>query len=108
MNLVNRGFIFIKPKPSFIAWAQQIDPELLIDAQAEGSVYLIEEEFWDDELLLQSYAKKIAGHEFGSITEDEELWVKWATNEDFEALFFVEIGCTCMDLRKETLQKETI
>jgi len=108
MNLVNRGFIFIKPKPSFIAWAQQIDPELLIDEHAEGSVYLIEEEFWDDELLLQTYTKKIASHEFGSITENEELWVKWTTNEDFEALFLAEIGCTCMDLRKETLQKEAI
>jgi hypothetical protein len=108
MNLVNRGFIFIKPKPAFIAWALQIDPKMLIDEHAEGSVYLIEEEFWDDELLLESYAKKIASHEFGSITEDQELWVKWTTNEDFEALFFVEIGCTCMDLRKEPLQKETI
>lgn len=108
MNLVNRGFIFIKPKPSFIVWAQQIDPELLIDEQAEGSVYLIEEEFWDDELLLQSYAKKIAHQEFGSITENEELWLNCTTNEDFEALFFVEIGCTCLDLRKEPLQKEAI
>ncbi len=45
MNLVNRGFIFIKPRPAFIEWARQIDPELLIDEQAEGSVYLIEEDF---------------------------------------------------------------
>jgi hypothetical protein len=58
--------------------------------------------------LLQTYAKKIASHEFGCITEDEELWVKWTTNEDFETLFLVEIGCTCMDLRKETLQKEAL
>jgi hypothetical protein len=108
MNLVNRGFIFIKPKPAFIEWAKQIDPELLIDEQAEGSVYLIEEEFWDDELLLQSYAKKIAQQEFGSISVDETQWAKWTTIEDFEALFYVEIGCTCLDLRKEPLEKEAI
>ncbi|MEN9968200.1 MAG: hypothetical protein RIR94_372 [Bacteroidota bacterium] len=108
MNLVNRGFIFIKPKPAFIEWARHIDPELLIDEHAEGSIYLIEEEFWDDELVLQSYAKKIANHEFGGISEEEEQWVKWNTIEDFEALFYVEIGCTCLDLRKEPLDKEPI
>jgi hypothetical protein len=108
MNLVNRGFIFVKARPVFIKWAQTIDPDLLIDEQAEGSVYLIEEEFWDDELILKTYAKKIASHEFGSITEAEELWLPWTTIEEFEALFTVELGCTCLDLRKEPLQKEAI
>ena len=108
MNLVNRGFIFDKARPVFIKWAQTIDPDLLIDEQAEGSVYLIEEEFWDDELILKTYAKKIASHEFGSITEAEELWLPWTTTEEFEALFTVELGCTCLDLRKEPLQKEAI
>jgi hypothetical protein len=108
MNLVNRGFIFVKARPAFIEWAKQIDPDLLIDEQAEGSVYLIEEEFWDDELIVKNYAKKIARHEFGCITEEEERWLTWATIEDFEALFSLEIGCTCLDLLKEPLQKEAI
>jgi hypothetical protein len=108
MNLVNRGFIFVKARPAFIEWAKQIDPELLIDEQAEGSVYLIEEEFWDDELIVKSYAKKIARHEFGCITEEEERWLTWATTKEFEALFSLEIGCTCLDLLKEPLQKEAI
>ena len=108
MNLVNRGFIFVKARPAFIEWAKQIDPDLLIDEQAEGSVYLIEEEFWDDELIVKNYAKKITRYEFGSITEEEELWLKWTTTEDFEALFSLEIGCTCLDLRKEPLHKEAI
>ena len=72
MKIVNRGFIFIKPSPAFIEWVKQIDPELLIDEQAEGSVYLIEEEFWDDELILKNYAKKIAAQEMSGITEEAE------------------------------------
>jgi hypothetical protein len=108
MNLVNRGFIFVKAKPAFIKWAQQIDPELLIDEQAEGSVYLIEEEFWDDELILKNYAKKIAGHEFSCISEDQAQWLKWSTLADFEAIFEIEIGCTCIDLREQVLTKEPI
>ena len=59
MNLVNRGFVFVRPRAAFVAWARQIDPEMLIDEHAEGSIYLIEEEFWDDELVLKNYAKKI-------------------------------------------------
>lgn len=108
MNLVNRGFIFVKAKPAFIKWAQQIDPELLIDEQAEGSVYLIEEEFWDDELILKQYAKKIASQEFSSITEDETTWPKWTELAEFEAFFRIDMGCTCIDLLKEPLQKEAI
>ncbi len=71
-------------------------------------MYLIEEEFWDDELLLKNYAKKIASHEFSCITEDANLWVNWSTIEEFEALFHTEIGCTCIDLRKEELSKEAL
>lgn len=106
MNLVNRGFIFIKPRPAFIDWAQQIEPELLIDEQAEGSVYLIEEEFWDDELVLKNYAKKIAAQEMSAITEDETLWIQWSNMEEFEALFSVEMGCSCIDLLALPLAKE--
>ncbi len=108
MNLVNRGFIFIKPRPAFIEWARQIDPELLIDEQAEGSVYLIEEEFWDDELILKNYAKKIASHEFGCITEDQTQWVKWSNIAEFEALFSIELGCSCIDFLALPLDKEAI
>ena len=45
MNIVNRVFIFVKPKNPFISWAQSNNPEIIIDENAEGSVYLIEECF---------------------------------------------------------------
>jgi len=73
MNLVNRGYIYIRPQTKFNTWAKQIDPELLLDEQAEGTVYLIEEEFWDDEKILQQYLKKITTHEFSSVTEEKDL-----------------------------------
>lgn len=106
MNIVNRGFIFVKPKNPFISWAQSNNPELVIDENAEGSVYLIEEDFWDDELVLQQYAKKIAHQEFSSIVADDSVWPKWNELNEFEAFFKIEMGCTCVDLRAETLQKE--
>ena len=59
MNLVNRGFIFVRPSKPFIDWAKEIDTDLVMDENAEGSIYLIEEEFWDDELILKQMPKKL-------------------------------------------------
>jgi hypothetical protein len=106
MNLVNRGFIFVRPTKTFIDWAKEIDTDLVMDENAEGSMYLIEEEFWDDELILKQYAKKIASQEFSSITEDNSTWPNWTDLAQFEAFFSIEMGCTCIDLLKEPLQKE--
>ena len=106
MNLVNRGFIFVRPRKPFIDWAKACDHDLLMDENAEGTVYLIEEEFWDDELILKQYAKKISAQEFSSISEDDTLWPKWTELAEFEAFFSIEMGCTCIDLLKEPLQKE--
>lgn len=108
MNLVNRGFIFVRPQRPFIEWAKEMDADLVMDENAEGSIYLIEEEFWDDELVLKQYAKKIASQEFSSITEDDNLWPKWTELAEFETFFGIEMGCTCIDLLKEPLQKEAI
>ena len=49
MKLINRGFLLAKPKTAFIEWATQIDPELMMDEDSEGSLYLIEEEFKTEE-----------------------------------------------------------
>ena len=106
MNLVNRGFIFVSPRKPFIDWAKEIDTDLVMDENAEGTMYLIEEEFWDDELILKQYVKKIASQEFSSICEDEALWPKWTELAEFAAFFSIEMGCTCIDLLKEPLQKE--
>jgi hypothetical protein len=108
MNLINRGFIFIKPKAAFVTWALSLDPNLLIDTHAEGSVYLIEEEFWDDELILNQYAKKIAQQEFMSINDDASTWPSCNEATEFENLFTYELGCTCVDLLKIPLEKELL
>lgn len=106
MNLVNRGFVFVQPNKQYVTWALLMKPELILDEQAEGTVFLIEEEFWDDELIFKQYAKKIAQEQFGSVSTDETTWPKCTDLAEFETFFRVEFGCTCIDLRKEPLQKE--
>jgi len=108
MHLLNRGFLFVKPKQAFVLWAQRNNSELLIDVDAEGSVYLIEEEFWDDELILKQYAKKIAQQEFLSINEDANTWPNCNEIAEFENFFSYELGCTCIDLLKLPLEQEKL
>ena len=89
-------------------WAQQNNSELLIDANAEGSVYLIEEEFWDDELILKQYAKKIAQQEFLSINEDASTRPNCNEIAEFENFFSYELGCTRIDLLKLPPEQEKL
>jgi len=50
--------------------------------------------------------KKIAHQEFSSIVADSNVWPQWNDLNEFEAFFNIEMGCTCVDLRAENLQKE--
>ncbi|MBM3916926.1 MAG: hypothetical protein FJ349_04845 [Sphingomonadales bacterium] len=108
MNLVNRGFIQVKPKEKLVAWAAEKNSDLLLHADAEATIYLIEEDFWDDDVVLKKYSKKIAQQEFDALGFGQALWPETFQIEDFEAWFACELGCTCIDLLKEPLLKETI
>ncbi|MEN9743140.1 MAG: hypothetical protein RLZZ65_945 [Bacteroidota bacterium] len=108
MKIINRGFIQVKPKQSFIDWALKIEPELLIDTDSEGTLYLVEEDFWDDEQIIQKYAQKIWKQECSSICEETELWPELKERLEIEKYFVFELGCTVIDLLKETIESEKI
>ena len=60
MTILNRGQIVVFQSENFQSWAKQNSEEdLFFSSQTEPSVYLIEEEFWDDELILEKHRKKI-------------------------------------------------
>jgi hypothetical protein len=108
MKLINRGFLMAKPSTAFIQWATQNDPELMMDENAEGSLYLIEEEFWDDDLIIEKYAKKIWAQECSSIEDDAKKWPELSEALPFIHYFHLEIGCTVIDLLKEPLEQEAL
>lgn len=108
MKLINRGFLMVKPKQPFIEWALSINPELMIDEDSEGSLYLIEEDFWDDNLILEKYAKKIWKQECHSVLEGNleiELPIYSGNLNEF---FNIELGCTVIDLLKDPISKEDL
>lgn len=108
MNLINRGFIQIKPTLKLVEWAANKNPALLLDDDAEATIYLIEEEFWDDDVILKKYGKQIAQQEFESLGFEIADWPETFELDDFLTWFSCELGCTCIDLLKEPLQKEAL
>jgi hypothetical protein len=108
MKLVNRGFLLAKPTTHFIDWATQIDPELMMDENSEGSLYLIEEEFWDDELIIEKYAKKIWTQECSNIEANPKNWPALSETQTLTHFFHLELGCTVIDLLKEPLEQESL
>lgn len=108
MKLINRGFLMVKPKQPFIDWALGIDPELMIDENSEGSIYLIEEAFWDNDLIIEKYAKKIWNQECQSIFEGNLEIELPEFSGNLNEFFMIELGCTVIDLLKDPISREDL
>ncbi len=109
MEIVNRGFIIIQPKAPFFEWAETFEMEVYFDETdgIEPTVYLIEEDFVDDELVIEQNFKKIFKAELSAITEDETDWPKTSL-ELFKEWFSYSLGSMVMDLEKSKLEREEI
>jgi hypothetical protein len=110
MKIVNRGYLLIRPKQKFIDWADQWVEEEFKVGDAEGSeanVYLIEEDFFEIEPLIERNFKKIFTTELLMITDDEDQWPE-ITIENFLECFDLEIGNTVLDTLSTTIHTEEI
>ena len=110
MDILNRGFLTVRPKQAFLDWAHQIDKEVFFDESdsIESNTYLIEDDFFEIEPVIEKHFKKIFKHELSVITEDEELWPETRTQEIFHAWFQIEFGSIVVDLEKTDLISEKI
>lgn len=107
MNILNRGQIVIFPTENFQQWAiKNSDEELFLTSQAEPSVYLIEEEFWEDELVIEKYRKRIMRREFSEISSDDSKWPIVKDNEQFRFYFNAFLGLIVVDLLETDLTCE--
>lgn len=105
MKVVNRGYILIRPKQPFVEWAKEQDAELFITDDSEPTVYLIEEDFFEDEQVLKSHFKAIFSAELEGVSENEEAFpeIKWETFNDW---FEAELGTTVVDCLSTPLVSE--
>lgn len=107
MKIVNRGYLLVKPTSAYIKWANSLEEELLLDAEtAEGNIYLIEEDFLEEEPILEKAFKKILENEFSCITEQEDEWPGKLTMELFKKHFTHSFGSTVFDLQKTDLLRD--
>lgn len=107
MKIVNRGYIIIHPKQAFIDWAKTHDEEYDLDEFSEPNIYLIEDDFFEDEPVLKSNFKKIFNNELATVSEDEEHFPE-ITLENFETYFTYVIGTTVFDNEKGKLEAEKV
>jgi hypothetical protein len=107
MRLLNRGYILVQHRQSYWDWVKNVDEECIFneDDNCEPTLYLIKEDFFDDEILLEQYFKKIFKSELLSVTDNENLWPEKMDIETFELWFMISvIGSTVIDLEKSDIQ----
>ena len=110
MKIVNRGFLIIRPRTPFLAWANQQDSEVAFSEEddVEGTTFLIEEDFFDIEPIIEKHFKKIFKHELSMVTELEENWPPSLKIDVFLEWFSVDFGAIVIDLEKSDLKVEKI
>lgn len=109
MKILNRGFISIKPTTLFSNWKKsQLQEELIEPENVEATIYLIEDEFWDEDEMIKKYFKKIAKQECQVISESIIDLPKIETIEDFSKFFHTEFGTFVFDLLKTPINSEKI
>ena len=96
MKFVNRGYLSVKPTKLFIDWANKHDEDFGELQSSEASIYLIEEDFYDDEPVLKSHFKKVFQNELMAVTEDASVYpeIKF---EVFSEWFDIEMGASVFD-----------
>ncbi|MBI2257880.1 MAG: hypothetical protein HYU67_03165 [Flavobacteriia bacterium] len=106
MKIVNRGFIWIKPKQEYWDWASSIsDEQIIVDTNnSEGSIYLIEEDFFDLEPIIKKHFSSILKTECSSFCSAEHF--PEFTLELFENWFDLDVGSCVFDLLSSKLEKE--
>lgn len=106
MKVLNRGFISVSPKPVFIS-------ELLKDSEAnrltpnhpEPSIYLIEEDFWDDEAILKKYYKRIINAEIKQYELENNAQQLDINFENIRDYFNISLGSMVFDLELRPIER---
>ena len=111
MNIVNRAYIIVRPKQSFWNWANQFtEDDLKVEEgdQIDPNIYLIEEDFFEIEPLIEKNFKKIFKTELTMVNDNEESWPEKLNIDTFLDWFELEFGGTVLDLEKADLKREKI
>jgi hypothetical protein len=109
MKIVNRGYLSILPSAKFWEWANTNCPaDNLLFQNDEPSIYLIEEDFWEEDAVITTYFSKIAKSEFETINPNKETWPIISNTEEFNAYFRYFSGNMVFDLLSIGINSEEV
>ena len=109
MKIVNRGYLSILPSAMFWEWANTNCPaDNLLFQNDEPSIYLIEEDFWEEDAVITTYFSKIAKSEFETVNPNKETWPIISNAEEFNAYFRYVSGNMVFDLLSIGINSEEV
>ena len=105
MKLMNRGYISVNPKREFL---QKTNKSLGLNhpvpQQPEASIYLIEEDFIDDQITLNKHVKKIIESELKQMDPERQGLRTEINADNFNDYFEFSMGSFVFDLHDQALQ----
>tara|TARA_B100001287_G_scaffold262348_1_gene252175 strand:+ start:4205 stop:4549 length:345 start_codon:yes stop_codon:yes gene_type:complete len=98
IKILNRGFISVSPKSSFyLEVAKEIDDFTTDLANPEPTIYLIEEDFWDNDMVLKKNFKKIVSSEKRQLSPSQHLELPKIKPENADHYFTFSFGNLVID-----------
>jgi hypothetical protein len=99
--IVDRGFIMVEAQSEFINWIQLNAKDTVIGIEdSEPSIYLITDDFLDDDLVIKQYYEEIFLYELELCGIDESLWPE-ITLDNFNRFFQTKVGVSVFDIKKK-------
>ena len=102
MKFVNRGYLIVKPTKLFIDWANKNDEDYANLVDSEATIYLVEEDFYDDEQVLKANFKDVFINELRAVTEDESEYPEIKLGI-FHEWLAIEMGTSVFDAQSNRL-----
>jgi hypothetical protein len=104
MKLMNRGYIAVNPKREFTQKTNDaLGHNVPVPNQPEASIYLIEEDFIDDQITLNKHIKQIIASELKQLDPEDQIEAPEINANNFHDYFEVSMGTFVFDLHKQSL-----
>ena len=97
MKTLNRAYLIVNPTDKFWNLISPSVEDKDFIAFHEPTLYLIEEEIWDEEQIITKYMKKITKNEISQVTDLDVSTFRIENSTDFLSYFTVELGGTVVD-----------
>ncbi|MFM7595209.1 MAG: hypothetical protein ACKO4Y_03425 [Flavobacteriales bacterium] len=97
MKTLNRAYLSVLPTEEFWEAVTPMVEDQDFIAFHESTIYLIDEDIWDEETVIDKYMKKIAINEFNQLVDDTKIPFDITNISDFKRFFTVTIGGSVVD-----------